>query len=283
MDISVIVVTYNQERTIGRTLDSILSQQTDADYEIVIGDDCSTDGTEAVCRDYAARYPGRIRYLRRERNLGLVANYYDCIANSRGRYLADCAGDDYWVDTSKLQRQFEVLESRPDVTLVATDWLCRDDATGRLSRVGNECPPGEYSPGELVVPLLIHSKVVHLCSALYRKATLTEAIRRNQHIFLDSRYIAEDIQILLNAASSGTVVVLPAVTLHYSVGHPSVSNRPDFKGKFMQARLNLRQLRRLQRFFVPSPMASERKKLQTFYLRELRYIIAMACKALLFR
>ena len=65
MDISVIVVTYNQEHTIARTLDSILAQRTAAAYEIVIGDDCSTAVTAAVCRRYPARFPGRVTHRRR--------------------------------------------------------------------------------------------------------------------------------------------------------------------------------------------------------------------------
>lgn len=84
MQISIIVVTYNQEETIGRTLDSILSQRYEGDFEIVIGDDASTDRTGEICRDYAARYPARIRYIGRERNLGVVRNYFDCIEQSRG-------------------------------------------------------------------------------------------------------------------------------------------------------------------------------------------------------
>lgn len=88
--VSVIVLTYNQEKLIGRTLDSILAQKCDFPFEIIVGEDCSTDGTLAVCRDYEARHPDKIRLFANNPNKGLLDNYYDCILLARGEYLADC-------------------------------------------------------------------------------------------------------------------------------------------------------------------------------------------------
>ena len=75
--ISVIVCTYNQESTIGRTLDSILMQQCHLPIEIVIGEDCSTDSTLAVCQDYARRFPDQIRLFANPQNKGIIDNYFD--------------------------------------------------------------------------------------------------------------------------------------------------------------------------------------------------------------
>ena len=101
--ISVVVVTYNQAATIGRTLDSILMQQCHVPFEIVIGEDCSTDDTRAICQNYAEKHPDIIRLICNERNKGIVDNYYDCLLTCRGKYIADCAGDDFWIDTQKLE------------------------------------------------------------------------------------------------------------------------------------------------------------------------------------
>ncbi len=120
--ISVIVVTYNQEDTIGRTLDSILMQQCHVPYEIVIGEDCSTDNTLAVCRQYAEQHPDIIRILANQVNKGVINNYFDCMLQCRGEYIADCAGDDFWSDPQKLEKEVLVLESDPSVTLVHTAW-----------------------------------------------------------------------------------------------------------------------------------------------------------------
>ena len=75
--ISVIVITYNEEKTIARTLDSILMQKCSLPIEIVIGEDNSTDGTRAVCEDYARRFPSIIRLMDKAPNKGLVDNFFD--------------------------------------------------------------------------------------------------------------------------------------------------------------------------------------------------------------
>ena len=82
--VSVIVCTYNQEGTIGAALDSILAQITDFDYEIVVADDCSTDGTRDICRDYSARFPDRIRLILNDENLGIADNYFGTLYECRG-------------------------------------------------------------------------------------------------------------------------------------------------------------------------------------------------------
>src|SRR5262249_57206037 len=87
MKVSVLVLAYNHERFVGQTLESVLSQQVGFDWEVVIGEDCSTDGTAAVVRRYANRHPERIRVLPRERNLGMHRNFVDTWAACRGQYI----------------------------------------------------------------------------------------------------------------------------------------------------------------------------------------------------
>ena len=101
--ISVVVCTYNQEDTIARTLDSILMQQCHLPYEIIIGEDCSTDNTLSICQQYAEHHPGIIRVMANKPNKGVVRNYFDCLLAADGKYIADCAGDDFWTDPLKLE------------------------------------------------------------------------------------------------------------------------------------------------------------------------------------
>lgn len=252
VDISVIIVTYNQRKTIARTLDSILAQKTDASFEIVIGDDCSSDGTDKICRDYAVRFPGIVVYVRREKNIGVVRNYYDCIARSNGRLLADCAGDDYWTDSFKLQKQFEFLTTHPDVTMVATDFLCRDEATGVLSRHPAAHASGGvkiFERGDLLAPVLSQKRLLHLCSALYRKDVLQQKIKEFPDIFVNPRFTAEDQQIVLAMSDEGRVALLPDITLHYSVGQASVSHPKTFAQRFLYSLSANLQTRILQQHF----------------------------------
>ena len=114
MKVSVCMITYNHEQFIGRAIESVMMQKTDFDYELVIGEDCSTDRTRAVVVDYAGRYPDRIRPLLRERNLGMNPNFIQTFQNCRGEYVALLDGDDYWTDPLKLQKQADHLSSYPD-------------------------------------------------------------------------------------------------------------------------------------------------------------------------
>lgn len=112
--VSVLMLAYNQERYIGEAIRSVMLQETDFDYELVIGDDASTDGTSRICREWQERYPDRIVLPARPRNLGLQQNFLQTYACCRGRYVAICEGDDYWCDRRKLQLQADFLDRHPD-------------------------------------------------------------------------------------------------------------------------------------------------------------------------
>jgi glycosyltransferase involved in cell wall biosynthesis len=114
MKLSVAMITYNHERFIGQALESILAQEVNFDYEIVIGEDCSTDDTRALIMDFHRRYPSRIRSILRERNVGAMRNFAGTIEACQGQYLAFLEGDDYWTATDKLQKQVDFLDAHPD-------------------------------------------------------------------------------------------------------------------------------------------------------------------------
>lgn len=123
--ISVGVITYNQESTVRQTLDSILAQKGDFDLELVIGEDCSLDNTYAICKEYADKYPVsnvqcQIVLLPNQKNLGIMANFARVMKTCTGDYVGICAGDDYWCDEHKLQKQLEYFKAHPEVGVVST-------------------------------------------------------------------------------------------------------------------------------------------------------------------
>ena len=109
--VSVCMTTYNHEAYLAQAIEGVLSQQTDFGVELVVGEDCSTDRTRAVCERYAAQYPDRIRLVTSGENVGWRANYRRTFEACRGKYVAYCDGDDWWSDPRKLQMQVEVMES----------------------------------------------------------------------------------------------------------------------------------------------------------------------------
>ena len=115
--VSVMMVTYNQEAYVRTALDSILEQQVDFEYEIVIGEDYSTDRTRAIITEYQQQYGEKIRPLFHEKNLGVSRNWEFTMHQCRGTYVALLEGDDYWTNPHKLQKQVDFLAARPDFSM----------------------------------------------------------------------------------------------------------------------------------------------------------------------
>lgn len=112
--VSACIITYNHEDYIVKCLEGALAQQVDFSYEIVIGDDFSSDRTKELCLEYSAKFPGLIRYIRREKNLGMIGNWVATISDCKGEYIALCEGDDFWIDPQKLQKQVDFLKENND-------------------------------------------------------------------------------------------------------------------------------------------------------------------------
>ncbi|WP_027377056.1 glycosyltransferase [Kaistella palustris] len=119
--LSVIIITYNQEKYIRQTVESILAQSCDFDFEIIIGDDCSTDRTRTIIRKLQKKHSKTVRLLLQEKNQGITKNYLSALALCRGKYIAQIAGDDYWNNPLKVQKQVDILKSNPEIGLIYTD------------------------------------------------------------------------------------------------------------------------------------------------------------------
>ncbi len=276
--VSVIVVTYNQEDTIARTLDSVLSQQCDFHFEVIIGEDNSSDATLSICRDYAARYPEKIRLIHNNPNKGLVDNYYDCILEARGKYIADCAGDDFWIDRHKLYKQAAILDSDPEITIVHTAWQYFEEPDGKISPSGVESThPGLLkqvsAKGELFIPILTdnHAPLIHLCTAMYRRDAFMKCYLADTRLFRDKEFLCEDLQISSSLARDGKVAYLHETTLNYSIGRPSVLSRGNPEKTF---RFFLSTIKLLHYIQVRNNIASA--TMHPVYSRRLHYMLTQA-------
>lgn len=114
------VITYNHINYISKCIDGILMQKTNFDFEIVIGDDVSTDGTREIVKEYASRFPDLIRLnLRDKRGTGIPGkeNFMSTLEMCDGEYITLCDGDDYWTDPLKLQKQVDFLEQNKEYSI----------------------------------------------------------------------------------------------------------------------------------------------------------------------
>ncbi|MDE6782829.1 MAG: glycosyltransferase family 2 protein [Paramuribaculum sp.] len=230
-DISVIVPTYNSAATLGRALQSLLRQQTAARVEIIISDDASTDGTLAVAEDFATRYPDTIRLLTSDRNRGVAVNYFDALSQCRGRYITDCADDDYWLGTDTLDNKFRALESHAEAVAVYSPWMeVHPDHTIREhAGFGRDIPAESAASHEFMLALLRRTwpAAMHLSTVLYRASVVTDALARRRDVICNPHFGFEDTSIMLALAAAGTIIYDHRPSLAYSVGHASISNDSD--------------------------------------------------------
>lgn len=112
--VSVVLRTYDHARFVAQAIESVLIQETAFPFELVIGEDCSTDGTREIVTAYAERHPETIRAVLPERNIGHGAIFKRALEATRGPFIAYLDGDDYWTSTTKLQRQVDFLEANSD-------------------------------------------------------------------------------------------------------------------------------------------------------------------------
>jgi glycosyltransferase involved in cell wall biosynthesis len=120
-DVSVFIITYNQERTIAQTIESILMQEGDFTFELVIGEDCGTDNTREICKTYQQKFPQQITLLLQDTNQGITKNYIDTLRLCRGKFIGVCAGDDYWIDKQKIAKQLAFFIANTDYGAVTTN------------------------------------------------------------------------------------------------------------------------------------------------------------------
>ena len=104
--LSVCIVTYNQEDYIFKTIESMLNQKVNFDYEIIVGDDCSTDNTRKIVQSFVGKYPFIIKPIFHEKNVGPIENIKSVYKKARGKYICHLDGDDYALP-NKLQKQFD--------------------------------------------------------------------------------------------------------------------------------------------------------------------------------
>lgn len=118
--VSIQVLAYNHEEYIEQCLHSLLKQKTSFKYEILVGEDCSTDHTRRLLVEFQKKYPDIIKLTCSKRNVGVTCNAYYLSRKSRGKYIAFCEGDDFWCDDGRLERDIQFLERHPEYSGVCS-------------------------------------------------------------------------------------------------------------------------------------------------------------------
>ncbi len=170
--VSVQTLTYNQAPFIRQCIEGVLMQITNFPFELVIGEDCSTDGTRAIVLEYAKKYPGIIRAITSDSNVGVVKNALRVKLACQGKYMASCEGDDYWIDPHKLQKQVDFLEAHPEYPGCFHPAFWLEQNMGKMQKALFE-PPVKQEDYTLD-DLLEYTNFIPTASAIYRNHIVKE-------------------------------------------------------------------------------------------------------------
>jgi glycosyltransferase involved in cell wall biosynthesis len=220
LTVSVCVLSYNLEKYISDALDSILSQKVNFKYNIVIGDDCSTDNTHEIIRKYADQHPDKFILLLHDNNLGMLANFAKSLKACTGKYIAILDGDDYWTDPLKLQKQVDFLESHPDYSMVFHNADLHDYTQGEIAvRPFNvDLESREYTASEILMEW-----VVTTCSVL--------CVNKEQYRYIENKlwFPVQDLPLYLCCAKFGKIYYMEETMCVYRRLPTGSQNSEEFR------------------------------------------------------
>lgn len=247
--VSVVVITFNQEKSLPFTLDSILNQKTPFDIEVIVGDDASKDGTRALLEEYSKRNPAIIKPIYHKTNQGILKNFISAVSKAKGKYLAFCDGDDFWTDENKLVKQVDILDNNPQVGLVYTDVIVNSVVTGERFHRQMQTPSDDLFTQLLIGNIVVSSTVC------MRKDLLNEV---DFDTFIAQGFEMEDYPLWLSLSLITNFYYLSESTACYMIEREVVNSRQvgihavHFDEKSTKIRIYFRQ-----RFPERTPLLDE--------------------------
>lgn len=192
--ISVAMITFNHAPYIARAIEGVVGQSAGVPFELVIGEDCSTDGTRGMVIAYQKKYRDIIRIVKSDTNVGMRKNAMRTIMACRGKYVAFCEGDDYWHRSDKLQKQIAHLETHPGCGLVHSDYDRYYPATGKVihqfNHVMNNLPPDNLD----VAAILRGGRylLILTCTVLARRDLVVDVMNSDPDLYQSDKYLIAD-------------------------------------------------------------------------------------------
>ncbi len=231
--VSVIIPTYNQAKYISQAIEGALKQKTNFPFEILIGEDDSSDGTRKICIEYAKNHPEKIRlFLNDRKNVIYINgsptgrwNMINLIKNSKGKYIAFFEGDDYWTDPYKLQYQVDFLEANPDYGLVFTDADFLYERNGKLIPAYDKTFRKRIPTGNVLHILLQGINPYRTCTSMFRRSLIweyTDMIRK-------SKFKMGDKILWFIIAGQAKIGYIDRSTAVYRIKEKSASHPEDLK------------------------------------------------------
>ncbi len=223
--VSVCMITYNHEKYITQSLESVLGQKTNFQFEIVIGEDCSTDSTREIVLEYKEIYPNNIKLILQEKNIGMMQNFIDTLKACTGKYIAMLEGDDYWTASYKLQKQVDFLEVNPEYGLVYSDISLINENNNNIETITFEKIRARYNSG-LVFGKLLEENFIPALTVVVRSALIFDYYKN-----FPDEWFMHDIRLWLHVAQKSKVYFLNEKTAAYRIHNNGISRSEGFFSK----------------------------------------------------
>lgn len=237
--LSIICATYNHEKYLKFALDGILMQKTNFQYEVLIGEDCSTDESKRILKEYEHKYPGYFTIFYREKNYGIDQNFNDLYKKAHGKYVIVLETDDFWIDPYKLQKEVDFLEDHPEFIAVSHRCIMVNEENRPLGIQYPECHAREYTFRHFRKSLLPGQTT----TLMYRNIHNDNSEGKFQLID-DKKYSvgAGDRRKVFALLANGKIACLPDVMSVYRYitekgSSYSANVREDYKGKLYYRKL----------------------------------------------
>jgi glycosyltransferase involved in cell wall biosynthesis len=207
---------------VSQTIDCILSQKIDFPFELIIGEDCSTDGTREICLDYQRKNNHIIKVLLHYENCGLGKNWALAVKEAKGKYIASCDDDDYWHNPNKLAMQVNFLEKNPAYGMVHTEY---DILNTRKNIIYPNCyARKKYTPPQGDITQEIFNGKARICvsTSMFRKDLVDRYVPLDKYI--EHKFNIQDWPTWMILSKYSKIGYLPVSTTTYRVGHYAISN-----------------------------------------------------------
>ena len=264
--------TYNHEKYISQAIESVLMQKTNFAWELLIHDDCSTDGTLRIAQHYADLRPQQIKLISETKNIGLMRSYKKLIDISSGSYLAILESDDVWLDENKLQIQADFLNVNDDYAIVATDIINIDENGEAIKEQDGEHNSHVRNTERWYEPLLGAKGVSGACNIIFRKSDFLEYCDIDEYIARG--FVTFDYPTWLSLSFHKKCKYFPIVMAAYRIVPTSISHNADAE-KHLQFYFSL--IKKIDTFIISKyGLGSLPEK--EYHNKTCRYIIGKALK-----
>ena len=235
--LSVIIISYNQEKYISEAIESVINQKTNFKYEILVSDDCSKDKTQEIIEKYEKKYPNLVKNIKHKKNLGGTGNLLYITKFAKGEYVTILEGDDYWIDENKIQKQVDFLENNPKyigISHLQKGINLQNEFQGNFPKVIKEdC--------DINMQDFLKGKTFSSSSCLYRNIYLEdEKYEKIKELFGLNRIIG-DVQLCTYLLSLGTIKVLAQPMMVYRIRNKK--GESNYNSIHNIAEINLEYLR----------------------------------------